>query len=950
MKTRLFAAATAILLIAFALRTVGITSAPPGLSGDEGINGSDALNVWRWGTKPVFFTNNYGREAGFIYMMALSIRLIGANVLGIRLPAIACGTAGVLLSFILLHRLWNLRVAAVATALMGVSLWPIFVSRVGLRAVSMLPFQALSAYALWRGIHTREPRASFKWSLVLGASLGLVTYTYIPGRIFPAVLVGWLLSMVLLTPARWRPPISRHLLELALALVVAVAIFLPFGLFIVQNPDQANQRVQELSGILDSLTAGDLRPLLQTTVRTLGMFTFVGDQYWRYNIAYRPVFDWVTGLLFYGGVILCLAHIRRPRHQLLLLWLGLMLTPSILAPGSPSFLRATGAIIPVYAMPAIALDTLAAWIVKQRVHHRWARPERWLPIVIAAGLLAVGVKDGFAYFVTWPNTPRVREVYTAGLAQVGRQLSQLTGEDPTVLVGCDFASDYARDMVRFQTAYTGPIRWFTGRSAMVFPASAAGEGHAYYLIADALPPEALIAPITSRAETLYVATSIDGAFESAGYRLPAESRMRAPWQPQTPLTGRFQGAMSLVGYTAPEEAERGGSASFLVIWEVPPTYEVDRSEALWFHLELKDEMGNAWDTRANLLPYANWEWHPGDTVAQWLTVPIAPEVPPGPLVLEFAIEKAQAPLPYLVPGEPDADAVALGPISIVGTPASEVPEEAVRLGAGQEIALVEALIIGVALPGDTIHATLTWQPTETPQRDYAARLLIREADCAGAPVHSEALPLWPDRYPTSRWQPGERVRSFHHPQLPRDLTVGTYAIAIDLLPVTGDAEDSPVSAAQACYPLEIVGHRREFQVPPMDNRVDQAFTDGVRLLGYSLSPPVEEVGPGDTLEITLIWQATGEPSQSYTVFTHLYDPSGNLIAQHDSLPCDGDCPTSSWVPEEVISDLHTLALPNDAEAGAYTLGVGMYNGETLDRLDIPDNVDDVITVPGPSLP
>lgn len=55
----------ALLLIAFALRTIAIDKAPPGLSGDESMNGADAINVWRRAQLPVFFTNNYGREAFF---------------------------------------------------------------------------------------------------------------------------------------------------------------------------------------------------------------------------------------------------------------------------------------------------------------------------------------------------------------------------------------------------------------------------------------------------------------------------------------------------------------------------------------------------------------------------------------------------------------------------------------------------------------------------------------------------------------------------------------------------------------------------------------------------------------------------------------------------------------------------------------------------------------------
>jgi hypothetical protein len=952
-RVRLFAIATVILLIAFGLRTIGITSSPPGLSGDEGINATDADNVWRWGIRPIFFTNNYGREAGFIYMMALSVKLIGTNVLAVRIPAIACGTAAVLMSFVLLHRLWNLRVAALAAALMSVSLWPIFVSRVGLRAVSMIPLQALAAYSLWRGLQSKGQRSGLKWWLTLGGSLGLIPYTYIPGRIFPFVLAAWWVSIGLLTPSDRRPNLKRHLPAFGLAIIIALAIFAPFGRFIIAHPEQANQRVNELSGILDSLRGGDLRPLLTATVRTLGMFTFVGDQYWRYNVAFRPVFDWATGLLFYAGAVLCCARIRRPHHQLILIWLGAMLTPSILAPGSPSFLRATGAILPIYALPAIALDGGLTWML-QRAQRRPSQPlMRAYAAVATIGLIVIAVKDGIAYFVTWTETPRTREVYTAGLAQIGRQLNLLASDEdtaePTVLVGCDFATDYAREMVRFQTAYTGEIRWFTGRSAMVFPAPPEAEvaDDAYYLLADALPPETLIEPIATQGETLYMARSRNGAFESGAYRLPAEARKTPPWEAATPLDGHFEGAMRLLGYTAPITVQRGSEASFLVIWEIPTAFEVDRSELLWFHVALKDPWQNTWETRADLLPYAIWEWHPGDVVAHWVTIPIAADVPPGELTLAYAIEKKQAPLPYATANRPAADAALLGPITVVGAPVS-APSDAPLLGNNQEIALSESLIIGVALPGEVIHATLFWHAVTSPEHDYTARLTVREGGCTGTPVYTKMEPLWPEHYPTSQWQPGERVRSFHHPRLPRDLAVGPYAITIDLVR-PGDPEAVPAEP-RACYPLEIVGHRRQFDVPDMDVRLDQPLADGIKLLGYQASPRIDEVSAGDTLELTLIWHATGQPSQPYTVFTHLYDPEGTLVAQHDGAPCDGSCPTSAWITDEVLSDVRRITVPSDAPAGAYTLGVGMYDSMSLERLTIPQTDEDAILIPGPTLP
>jgi len=72
----------------------------------------------------------------------------------------------------------------------------------------------------------------------------------------------------------------------------------------------------------------------------------------------------------------------------------------------------------------------------------------------------------------------------------------------------------------------------------------------------------------------------------------------------------------------------------------------------------------------------------------------------------------------------------------------------------------------------------------------------------------------------------------------------------------------------------------------------------VMLVGYSLNTP--QILAGETLLLTLTWQALADVSTSYTVFTHLLDGDNRIWAQVDSVPVGGTYPTSEWSVGEVV--------------------------------------------------
>lgn len=82
---------------------------------------------------------------------------------------------------------------------------------------------------------------------------------------------------------------------------------------------------------------------------------------------------------------------------------------------------------------------------------------------------------------------------------------------------------------------------------------------------------------------------------------------------------------------------------------------------------------------------------------------------------------------------------------------------------------------------------------------------------------------------------------------------------------------------------------------------------------------------GGNLPVVLYWQSDGQVEASYTVFAHLLNANGDLIAQQDNLPVQGLAPTNTWEPGTLVRDPYLLDLGNVSETGDYQLVIGLYD-------------------------
>ena len=114
-----------IFLVAAGLRLYGLFElSPPGLSHDEVANWLIVRRIFN-GEHSVYFPYAYGHEAGFHYVQALFVNLLGSQALALRLPGVL-RAAGHRRDLRAEPALFGRSVALLAAALLASLFWSVF--------------------------------------------------------------------------------------------------------------------------------------------------------------------------------------------------------------------------------------------------------------------------------------------------------------------------------------------------------------------------------------------------------------------------------------------------------------------------------------------------------------------------------------------------------------------------------------------------------------------------------------------------------------------------------------------------------------------------------------------------------------------------------------------------------------------------------------------------------
>ena len=95
------------------------------------------------------------------------------------------------------------------------------------------------------------------------------------------------------------------------------------------------------------------------------------------------------------------------------------------------------------------------------------------------------------------------------------------------------------------------------------------------------------------------------------------------------------------------------------------------------------------------------------------------------------------------------------------------------------------------------------------------------------------------------------------------------------------------------------------------------------------------IGQDNNLYLTLYWQAGDRMSRDYTVFVHVLDAQGRVIAQDDQrLVTRQGMPTSAWKEGWGTHTLHQLTLPPDVQLDQVRILLGLYDVQNMERVPL----------------
>ena len=378
------------------------------------------------------------------------------------------------------------------------------------------------------------------------------------------------------------------------------------------------------------------------------MFFWRGDGIPRHNVPYRPVFDPLLVIFLAWGLISLiiaafaptpppykpLPDFLRPGRDMhfsprlpplsklaslfVLIWICVMLLPTILADDSPHFLRAVGVLPVALIVPAIGLETLAQWLV--------VRGWRVLSYAVLTSVLIISVVWTVRDYSRYAVDPETAYAFEAAGVQLAREARSAWGAGRQVFVADRFVRDWASVPFLAGGAYT-PI------SAGIVPPLKFDQPATFFV----WPYEDWSPVLTAATTPLRVQVSAGpqakgdlDAQPHVGYLMvQIEPAAEAPPQPEA----QFENGLRLLGHSI--EALDEEHWRLRTLWQTDRA--IDGDHTFFVHLLNVNQVLGSQDGDSGGGFYPLKRWQPGQIIVDERLINVPPQADRSGLLIELGI-------------------------------------------------------------------------------------------------------------------------------------------------------------------------------------------------------------------------------------------------------------------------------------------------------------------------
>jgi hypothetical protein len=345
-----------------------------------------------------------------VWLAALGIGLGGPNLLAMRMSFAAASVLKTIPLFLWLRFAVGTPGALVGTALFTFSFWDVLCARIPTNHDTLA---IAIAFALLAGPARRGRPSSYVWLGFLG---GYALYQYVAFRPLTVfVLIGAVLISVRDVSASWMRRLIRPLITLALIVSMGIPLFMGVlrgPRFRAEYLDGWNRaRVQApYYNPHDSWTQS-LTKRIDRSFAAAGLLFFAGDPSPVHNVGGQPMLDPCAAALLLIGVGYGIVHLARGVFGLTVVALAVTLAGTLVVTGNWDVIRASAAVIYVYALVGYGAASLVAVL-----SGAWQRIGRVCAVtLLTAGVLVAGYLNTKTV-VQFSTSPFVRKAEFMPLA------------------------------------------------------------------------------------------------------------------------------------------------------------------------------------------------------------------------------------------------------------------------------------------------------------------------------------------------------------------------------------------------------------------------------------------------------------------------------------------------------------------------------------------------------